>query len=189
MIWNPQNKYSLSVGFFLAVREIRRNNLWTSTLIILVISLTFFNMLFLGGILIGFASASLATYPKYYSGDVFIIPEVNKTVIEDTNTIVSVVKTLPTVKSVSVRESAAGLLEYDYGNKLHTTDIADSVSGTVAGIDPLGEEQMSQLSKAMVAGSYLTPDDADEIIIGSNLIQKYATVRGAALAVGSRILK
>lgn len=191
MIWknHSQNKHSLYVGFFLAAREIRRNNPWTSTLIILVISLTFFNMLFLGGILIGFASAAIGTYPQYYSGDVFIIPETNKNAIDDTSTIVSIVKTLPTVKSVSVRESSSGLMEYKYQNKLRPTDIADSASGTVAGIDPLAEDKMSELSKAMVAGSYLSPADADEIIIGSNLIQKYATVRGAALAVGSKILK
>jgi ABC-type lipoprotein release transport system permease subunit len=180
---------SLYVGFFLAVADIKRSNPWTSALIILVISLTFFNMLFLGGILIGFASASIGTYPQYYSGDVFIIPETDKTNIADTNTIVSVIKTLPTLKAYSVRETAAGVLEYNYQNKLRPTDLSQSVAGTAAGIDPTAEQNMSQLANAMVAGSYLSPSDSDEVIIGSNLIEKYATVRGAALAVGSKILQ
>src|SRR6185437_15276102 len=34
-----------------------------------------------------------------------------------------------------------------------------------------------------------SPSDADGIIIGSNLIQKYASVRGAVLAVGSKVLQ
>src|SRR5579864_5262838 len=107
MIWKDNSLY---VGFFLALRDIRRNNPWTTALIILVISLTFFNMLFLGGILVGFADAAIGTYPQYYSGDVFIIPATNKTTIEDTNTIMSVVNSLPTVKAVSMRETSTGLL-------------------------------------------------------------------------------
>ncbi len=186
MIWKDNSLY---VGFFLAFRDIKRNNPWTTALIILVISLTFFNMLFLGGILLGFASAAIGTYPQYYSGDVFLIPTTTKTSIEDTNTIISVINSLPTVKVVSARETSTGLLEYNYQNKLRPTDLSESASGTAAGIDPVAENKMSNLSSAVVAGSYLTPSDADEIIIGSNLIQKYATVRGAVLAVGSKVLQ
>jgi len=146
-------------------------------------------MLFLGGILVGFADAAIGTYPQYYSGDVFIIPSTDKTTIDDTNTILSIVHSLPTVKAVSIRETASGLLEYNYQNKLRPTDLSESASGTVAGIDPIAENNMSKLSQAMVAGSYLNPSDADDVIIGSNLIQKYATVRGAVLAVGSKVLQ
>lgn len=186
MIWKDN---SLNVGFFLAIREIRRSNPWTTSLIILVISLTFFNMLFLGGILLGFASAAIGTYPQYYSGDVFIIPSTTKNSIEDTDTILNVIHSLPTVKAVSVRETSSGLLEYNYQNKLRPTDLSESAAGTAAGIDPVAEDKMSGLSSTMVAGSYLNPSDADEIIIGSNLIKKYATVRGAVLAVGSKVLE
>ena len=186
MLWKDNSLY---VGFFLAIRDIKRNNPWTTTLIILFISLTFFNMLFLSGILLGFASAAIGTYPQYYSGDVFLIPTTTKTTIEDTNTIGNVINSLPTVKAVSVRETSTGLLEYNYQNKLRPTDLSESASGTAAGIDPIAEDKMSKLSGTMVAGSYLNPSDADEIIIGSNLIQKYATVRGAVLAVGSKVLQ
>ncbi|HWY78866.1 MAG TPA: ABC transporter permease [Candidatus Sulfotelmatobacter sp.] len=186
MIWKDNSLY---VGLFLAFRDIKRNNPWTTALIILVISLTFFNMLFLGGILVGFASAAIGTYPQYYSGDIFIIPSTNKTKIEDTNTIINIVRSLPTVKVISTRETSSSLLEYNYQNKLRLTDLSESAAGTAAGVDPQAEDTMSKLSGAMVAGSYLSPTDSDEIIIGSNLIQKYATVRGATLAVGSKILQ
>ncbi len=180
---------SIYVGLFLSIRDIKRSNPWTTALIILVIGLTFFNMLFLGGILIGFAKASIGTYPQYYSGDIFIIPATDKTNIKNTDSILAVVKSLPSLKAVSIRETAGGILEYNYENKLRPDDLSESASGTVAGIDPADEEKMSGLSKALVAGSYLSPSDSDEVIIGSNLISKYATVRGAALAVGSKILK
>src|SRR5258708_2984882 len=134
MIWKNNSLY---VGFFLALRDIRRNNPWTTPLIIFVISLTFFYMLFFGGILFGFASAAIGTYPEYYSGDVFIIPSTTKIAIEDTNTITNVVHSLPTVKAVSMRETSSGLLEYNYQNKLRPADLSESASGTAAGIDPV----------------------------------------------------
>src|SRR5262245_24096405 len=120
MVWK---KNSLSVGFFLAVREIKRSSPWTTGLIILVICLTFFNMLFLGGILLGFASAALGTYHTYYSGDVFIIPATNKKTIEQTGTVINIVKSLPTLKAYSTRTGFTGLLEYNYENKIKITDL------------------------------------------------------------------
>lgn len=37
-----------TVGKFLAVRELKRNNPWSTALIIFVMSLTFFNMVLMG---------------------------------------------------------------------------------------------------------------------------------------------
>ena len=42
---------SFSVGLFLATRDIRHSNPWTTALIIFVMSLTFLNMILIGGIL------------------------------------------------------------------------------------------------------------------------------------------
>src|SRR5258708_39863867 len=103
MVWKDN---SLSVGFFLAMREIKRSNPWTTTLIICVICLTFFNMLFLGGILLGFAHAALGTYHTYYSGDVFIIPGHDKSSIPDTNTVIRVVESMPSLRALSKRTGA-----------------------------------------------------------------------------------
>jgi ABC-type lipoprotein release transport system permease subunit len=186
MIWKDN---SLAVGFFLATRDIKRSNPWTTALIIFVICLTFFNMLFLGGIMIGFVQAEIKTYPQYYSGDVFVIPEVNKNDIADTNTVDTIARSIPTFHALSNRYITNGLLEYNYENKVRSTDLPESASGQVAGIDPVAEDRVSRLSGAIVAGSYLQPSDADAVIIGSNLIKKYASVRGAVLAVGSKILQ
>ena len=111
MIWKDNSLY---VGFFLAIRDLKRSNPWTTSLIILVICLTFFNMLFLNGILIGFARASLSTYPKYFSGDVFIIPSINRQQIEQTDKVISVVKSLPSLKTYSIREVAEAIERQDF---------------------------------------------------------------------------
>lgn len=187
MVWKKNN--SLSVGFFLAIREIKRSSPWTTGLIILVICLTFFNMLFLGGILLGFAGAALGTYHTYYSGDIFIIPAVNKKSIEQTDMVTTIIQGLPTLKAYSKREGNTGLVEYNYQNKIKPTDLAESASGEIMGIDPVMEDKFSHLSGAVVAGSYLLPTDSDQILIGSNLTKKYVTVRGAILSLGSKVLQ
>jgi putative ABC transport system permease protein len=180
---------SLYVGFFLAVREIKRSSPWTTGLIILVICLTFFNMLFLGGILLGFAGAALGTYHTYYSGDIFIVPATNKRTIEQTDTVLTVISSLPTIQAYSKREGRSGILEYNYQNKIKMTDLAESASGEIMGIDPVRENKFNNLSGTIVAGSYLLPTDSDQILVGSNLMKKYATVRGAILSVGSKVLQ
>jgi uncharacterized protein (DUF983 family) len=43
------------VGFFLALRDLRRASVWTTLLIVLIMVLTFLNLIVVTGILIGLA--------------------------------------------------------------------------------------------------------------------------------------
>ena len=83
---------SLSVGWFIAVREIRRSNPWTTALIIFVMTLTFFNMLLLGGILIGVAQGLFSSFRNYYSSDILVSPSPQRTYIEETNNVVQIIR-------------------------------------------------------------------------------------------------
>jgi ABC-type lipoprotein release transport system permease subunit len=185
MVWKNNSFY---VGFFLAIREIRRSNPWTTALITLIIGLTFFNMLFIGGLLFGLADGFFSSYKTYYSGDIFVSPAVSKNDIEQTENVISVIKSLPSYKGMSVRYVTSGILAYNYQNKLLPTDLSESATGQLVGIDPVAEDKVTHLSRALVAGAYLSPTDVDEILVGSTLMQKYATVRNAANTAGTRIL-
>ena len=44
---------NIKVGWFLAKRELKRANIWTTTLIVLVMTLTFLNLIVVSGILVG----------------------------------------------------------------------------------------------------------------------------------------
>ena len=186
MVWKDKSLY---VGFFLAIREIKRSNPWTTGLIIFVMMLTFFNMLLLGGILGGIASGLLGGYKIYYSSNVLITPSIHKSYIEQTGYVNGIVKSLPTFKAESLRYTAQATLEYRYQNKLRPSDVADSTGGILVGIDPQAEDNVTNLSKLIVAGSYLNSSDIDSILIGSSLIQKYTTVRGQTGTIGTKILQ
>lgn len=180
---------SLYVGFFLAVRDIRRNNPWTTILIIFVMSLTFLNMNLVGGVLIGIAHGVIDSYKQYYSSNVIITPTTHNNNILDTNTVIGVVKTLPSYEALSVRYTAPVLVEYGYQSKIRQTDSPESSIGVISGIDPVNEDKVTGLSKALVAGSYLNSYDVNEVLVGASLIQKYASLRGAVNNLGSKILK
>ena len=186
MIWKDNSFY---VGFFLAFREIRRTNPGTTLLIIFVMTLTFFNMNLIGGVLIGIAHGVVSSYKDYYSSDLLITPATQKNDIEDTDTIMSVVKSLPTYQAATIRYTAPALVEYGYQNKLKPTDLSQSSQGVLTGIDPVKENNVTHLSRAIIAGSYLNESDANQVLMGASLIKKYASLRGSVLNLGSKILK
>jgi putative ABC transport system permease protein len=186
MLWKDNSLY---VGFFLALRELRRTNPGTTALIVFVMTLTFFNMNLIGGVLIGIAHGLVGSYKEYYSSNILITPSTHKNDIEDTDTVMSVVKSLPTYQEASIRYTAPALVEYGYQNKVRPTDLAESSEGVLTGIDPADEDKVTHLSKAIVAGKYLNESDSDEVLIGASLIQKYASLRGAVTNLGSKILK
>ena len=53
------NKNSRRVGLFLAYRQIKRASLWTTSLIIAVMTLTFLNLVVVNGVLVGLIESSV----------------------------------------------------------------------------------------------------------------------------------
>ncbi len=186
MFWKNN---SLFVGFFLAIREIKRSSPATTALIIFVMTLTFLNMNLVGGVLIGIVHGLVGTYKQYYSSDIIITPATHKLDINDTSNVISIVDSLPTLKAASLRYTAPALIAYGYQKKVKQTDLAETAEGLLTGINPEAEDRVTQLSSTIVAGKYLTESDANGILVGSSLIQKYASLRGAAENIGSKILK
>src|SRR3989339_1926208 len=84
---------NISVGWFLARRELKRANIWTTTLIVLVMTLTFLNLIVVSGILVGLIQGSEDAQKKYAIGDVVISPFLNRSAIEQTPRIEEIVKT------------------------------------------------------------------------------------------------
>ena len=191
MIW--KNDSSLQVGFFLAVRDIKRSNRWTTFLIITVMTLTFFNMLFVGSILVGLASGLIGSFRDDYSSDIFITPSVKKTTIQDTDAIMTVVKSLPTLQSFSKRYTADTTVEYGYRNKTRASDKPESVGAVLVGIDPQAEDSVINIASHMKEGTYLDPGDVDSVLIGKDLLSRYVkefqtiSKKLKSVAVGSRV--
>lgn len=165
---------AIRVGFFLAMRDIRRASKWTTSLIIAVMVLTFLNLVVVSGILVGLIQGSIDAQKSRYSGELIISTFPKKSYIEQSVPTINLLKSLPGVKTVAARYLEGVTVEANYKTRLRPTDLADRASGLIAGIDPVQENKAIGLSRFLVEGSYLTPTDYDQILIGANMLSKYA---------------
>lgn len=165
---------SLRVGFFLALRQIRRSNMWTTSLIIFIMMLTFMNLVVVTGILVGLVEGISQTVRSRVVGDIFISNLNERTYIEQSQSIIKALESTPDVISISPRYAEGGTVTANYKVlKKRETDLDDSAGTIIVGIDPATEDNASHLSELVVEGEYLEEDDYDQVLIGANLLKKY----------------
>lgn len=163
-----------SVGQFLAVRELKRNNPWSTALIIFVMSLTFFNMVLMGGILIGLADGMMNSFKTYYSSDILIKPASQNVSISESSLLNNVVKSLPSYQASSTRYTTPAILENEDKVKISASEIGQRVSGTLVGINPLEEDAVTGLSSKIISGEYLNGYDTNSVVLGKSLLAEYS---------------
>lgn len=171
---------SLKVGFFLAVRDIKRASKWTTVLIIAVMVLTFLNLVVVSGILVGLIQGSVDAQRSRYTSDVVVSLLTEKTYIEQSQSIISLIKSMPEVEALSARYVEEGRVEANYKRRLRATDKVDQAGGSIIGINPVIENEMTNLSKYVVEGEYLLPNDYDKILLGATMLYKYTPIDSAA---------
>lgn len=190
-----ENSFSqnITVGWFLARRELKRANIWTTTLIVAVMVFTFLNLIVVAGILVGLIQGSEDAQKRYAIGDVVISPFLNKSAIDQTPQVVDIVKTIPGYKNHTVRYSGSVKVESNYKNTLKPGEKRDGAGASLLGIDPAQEEKFSGVSKFIIRGSYLEPTDADSILIGKNLLYEFTPIEAPGfqtlkdVQIGSRV--
>jgi len=181
-----------TVGKFLAIRELKRNNPWSTALIIFVMSLTFFNMVLMGGILIGLADGMMNSFKTYYSSDILIKPASQNVSISQSSMLDSLIRSLPSYQALSKRYTVAAILENENKVKVKETDIGQRVSGTVVGINPSEEDAVTGLSTQIIIGEFLNNYDTEGIVLGKGLLAEYSKgssteSRLEGVIIGSRL--
>ena len=190
-----ENSFSQNakVGWYLAKRDIKRANKWTTGLIVLVMTFTFLNLVVVSGILVGLIQGSEDAQKKYAIGDIVISPFLNKAYIEQTPKVSAIVATIPGYKDQTVRYSGSAKVESDYRKTVNPGEIRGGAGGIFMGIDPVQEEKFSGVSKFVIRGSYLNADDQDSVLIGKNLLYEFTPIDAPGfqtlknVTVGSRI--
>ncbi|HYF04810.1 MAG TPA: FtsX-like permease family protein [Patescibacteria group bacterium] len=168
-------RVTLRVAFFLAFRQIRRSSKWTTGLIIFIMMLTFLNLVVVSGLLVGLISGSYVQFRDHYAGDVLITPAPGRTYIEDSQDIVSYVKGLPEVETVSSRTSILAQVKGTLDENPKAKEKPNVSGGAIIGINPDEEEKLSEFSKFVLEGQNLKNGEEGFILIGANLIKEYST--------------
>lgn len=166
---------TIRLGFFLAIRQVTRTSKWTTGLIVFIMMLTFFNLVATSGFLVGIVEGSSRGFKEQWTGDLMIVNRNEKQYIEHTSEIESVLSSFPQIESYTKRITAGAKIEANWWEK-RTEEDANVVSNQIAGINPVTEDETTHLSKALVEGEWLKPDDARGIIIGSGYLKEYSRV-------------
>ncbi len=191
--WLTKFKNDYTVGSFLATRELKRSNPWSTALVIFVMSLTFMNMVLMGGVLIGLAEGMMNSFQKYYSSDVLVKPAVQNYAITQSSILQNVIETLPTFRASSSRYTASAVLENQDKIKVKETDIGERVNGTLVGIHSKDENNVTGISSKIIEGTYLDEYSTDTVVVGKSLLAQYS--KGSSteprlkdIKIGSRLL-
>ncbi len=163
---------NIRIGLYLAIRQIKRSSLWTTSLIVFVMVLTFLNLVVVSGILVGLIQGSVEAARTLYTSDVIISTLPDKEYIENSQNIISLLQTLPEVESLSPRFLEGTTLEANYKTRKET-DKPNIAAANIIGINPEAEDTVTGLSGLIAEGSYLSSGDFDKVIIGQYLLKQY----------------
>jgi ABC-type lipoprotein release transport system permease subunit len=167
------SRLNIRVGFYLALRQLRRASRWTTGLIVFVMLLTFLNLVVVTGVLVGLIEGINNSYRTQYTGDVILSALSTKDYIEDTPSVIAFLKTLPQVSLLTERYMSGGTIEANYLTR-SSTEKANATSVQIIGIDPADEDAFTGLSKHVIEGEYLSGEDYDQVLIGNYLLAQYA---------------
>jgi putative ABC transport system permease protein len=165
---------NIRIGGYLAFRQIKRSSLWTTVLIVFVMLFTFLNLVGVTGILVGLIQGISRGYREQYTGDVFISPLDTDSYIKNSPDLISFLQSLPQVSIVDPRYVTGITLQADYKDVTDQSDKTNSIGTSIVGIDPTTENNFSGISKDVIAGSYFSPGDYDDILVGSQLLSQYS---------------
>ena len=166
---------NIRIGFFLATRALRRASLWTTTLIIGVMVLTFLNLVVVSGILVGLLQGAVDAVRTQYTSDVIISTLNDKKYIENSPNLLALIDTLPQVAAYTARYREAGVLEANYKTRKET-DKPNTANAVLVGINPAAEHSVTGIAGSIVEGEFLSPGDYDKVVVGGYLLKQYFPV-------------
>lgn len=172
-----RNRQGIRIGFFLAIRQLKHASIWTTGLIVVVMMLTFLNLVVVNGILVGLIQSSIQASEERYSGNVIISTLRQKSIIENSEEIIKVLSNLYNVTDVVPRVLAGGSIESDYRRLLKEGETPNKAQTSIAGIVPSQEDKATNLSKYVLpGGTYLDDNDKEGVLVGSFLVNELTPV-------------
>jgi len=157
---------NLRLALFLAYKSIIKGSRWTLIMIILVTSLSFSNLILTPSIMSGVTAAINQEQIDTLFGNIVIDPPSNKYYLADTSKIISQVAQTPGVAGTAPHLNSTAIFEYDWLQTSSPQDKVQSGNWNVIGIDPQKETGVTTIHENLIEGSYLSPGDKDQILLG-----------------------
>lgn len=169
-----KNKQSIKVGYFLAIRSIKRSSKLMTLAIIGVMTATFLSLIVISGIMSGLIEGSIISFREKDLGDLVISPLENKNYILNTESILNTLKNDNRVVGYSPRYSDSGTVEANW-QSLKSNETPNKRNVGFYGINPELEDNVTKLSENIKEGSWLEKgDDSKYVLLGKDIVQKYS---------------
>ena len=165
----------------------QRASLSTTLLVIAIMMLTFLNLVFVNGILVGLIEGASRDYEQHYSGQVLITTLPEKQFIERSTSLVQALQQHADVETFAPRYIEQGIVEANYLQTTKTNTLRDTVSAELVGIDLAREELTTQLSEFVTVGGPLSTTDEEMVIIGAELLEEYSPISFAGFETVSGV--
>lgn len=176
-LWRFKEEYlkTLRVGWFLALRNIRRSGKGTTILIIFIMVLTFLNLVVVSGLLVGLMTGAFKQYEESYTGEVIVTAASGHDFIENSPGLLNFLRNHPKVESFSPRHGKGVQILGTLTDLPQKNERPNQMSARVTGIDPSAEEAVTGFSRFVSSGKPLDDNSWGYILIGRNLIKKYSS--------------
>jgi ABC-type lipoprotein release transport system permease subunit len=138
--------------------------------------LTFLNLVFVSGVLVGLIEGATTLVREYYSGDVLVKNLSTEDYIIDSDQLIRTAESLDGVEAVTSRYIGDGIIQAGYRDRTNPYEPIDSTGLRFAGIDPVEEDAVMGISRFMLDGEYLEAGDNQFVLLGSNLIRENLSI-------------
>ena len=150
---------TLKVATFLVIKSMARGNARVQLLTIAMLILVYLNLAFTPAILAGAVETVNDRTINTLTGDIIVQAIGDYPFMGNATYLVSNVETVDGVAAACARNSLAADLQYG-GERANSVFYA---------IDPDQDKKVFQISKYIVDGSYLDPEDTDQILLGMQI--------------------
>ncbi|MDD5038517.1 MAG: ABC transporter permease [Dehalococcoidales bacterium] len=157
---------NLKLTLLLAYKSIIKGNRWALILIILVMSLSFANLLLTPSILSGVTNTLNEQQINTMRGDIVVDPPPDEYYLDNVSLIERKIEQVTGVTAASSHLNSNALIEYQWQEKDSPSDKGKSGTWSIIGIDPAREAKVTTIHSSIIHGRYLEDDDRDDIIIG-----------------------
>lgn len=175
------NLLNIRIGFYLALRQIRRASLWTTSLIIFVMVLTFLNLVVVSGIMVGLIQGAVDAVRTKYTSDVIVSVLDDKSYIENSSNILAIIDSLEGIEAVTARYRESGTVEANYKTR-KSSDKANVAGASIVGINPEDENAVTGIGEDLIEGEFIVAGDYDQVVVGNYLLKQYFPVESPGFA-------
>lgn len=150
---------TLQVALFIASRSIFRGNFWLGVMTILMMVLVYLNLLFAPSLLQGVIFQMNSKLRDTLVGDITVESSTPGDLIPNSNKLVDQIIAIDGVDAVTQSRTISAQLQLS----------SERGTAEVSGIDVESFKDVYSVPKYMIEGSFLTPGDKDQIVLGAQI--------------------